>query len=155
MNPQQPPIPFAIDPADSEDASPAPSPEDQALLDRVQARVMKEIAAESLPHHVFVQAEEGTWEPFLPGIERKTVHATAEGASYLLRLAPGAVLRAHRHPQEEETVVLQGALQIGAVVLGPGGYHRVAAGGLDPDATAVDATLLFVRGAAPRVRQLL
>ena len=65
------------------------------------------------------------------------------------------MLPAHRHPADEETLVLQGALQIGPVLLPAGGWHRVARGVLGADAMAVGETLIYVRGAEPQADQLV
>jgi anti-sigma factor ChrR (cupin superfamily) len=137
------------------DEAPALSPDDEALLARVQGRVMKAVAAESVQHHVFIPFDQGEWQAFLPGIERKVLDVSEACMSYLLRFQPGAVLPAHRHPMNEETLVLQGALHVGPVVLQAGGYHRVARDVLDADSTASEVTVIFVRGAVPKAKQLL
>jgi len=43
-------------------------------------------------------------------------------SAVLLRFAPGARYDAHRHPQGEQYLVLEGTLQDGAAQWGPGSY---------------------------------
>jgi len=76
--------------------------------------------------------------------------------SYLLRLAPGARLEAHRHPVDEECVVLEGVLKVGSQVeVGPGGYHLAHAGSLHASISTETGATIFLRGAEPHVDQLL
>lgn len=129
---------------------------DDALLARVRTRVLRQVAHESvLPHHVAVAADQGQWKAFLPGIQRKVLHLEGGVMSYLLRFEPGAVLPAHRHPVDEECVVVQGRLRIGPLTLEAGSYHRVPQGVLDADSTSDEGALIFLRGAVPREEQLV
>jgi anti-sigma factor ChrR (cupin superfamily) len=43
--------------------------------------------------------------------------------SYLVRMAPGSMLPPHRHPIDEECVVVEGEVAIGDARLGAGGLH--------------------------------
>lgn len=66
----------------------------------------------------------------------------------MLRLAPGAVVRGHLHPADEECVVLEGSLRIGSdLVLGQGDYHVAASGSVHEDVTTETGALLYIRGA--------
>jgi hypothetical protein len=128
---------------------------DAATLLRVRARLMKRIAGDSVPHHVAIPAEGGSWHRFMPGIERKVLHEHEGVMSYLLKFAPGAVLPAHRHPHDEECVVLEGHLRIGELVLGPGGFHMVRQDVLDADSTTDDGCVIYLRGASPKAEHLV
>lgn len=128
---------------------------DDAAIGRVRARLLKRIAADSVPHHVAVHADAGTWHALLPGIDRKVLHEEGGVMSYLLRFAPGAVLPAHRHPVDEECVVISGVLRIGTLVLPAGSYHRVRRDVLDADSTTDQGAVIFLRGATPRAEQLV
>ena len=76
--------------------------------------------------------------------------------SYLLRLDPGASLPPHRHPQDEECVVLEGRLRVGSKVeIGPGGYHLAHAGALHATIGSATGATIFLRGAAPHAGHLL
>ena len=88
-------------------------------------------------------------------IDRKVLHEQDGVMSYLLRFAPGAVLPAHRHPVDEECVVLEGTIRIGALKLGPGGYHHVPKDVLDADSTSDEGCVIYLRGASPRPEHLV
>jgi anti-sigma factor ChrR (cupin superfamily) len=128
---------------------------DEAAVERVRARVMQRIAADSVRHHVFVPGGPEGWRPFMRGIERKVLHEQDGVMSYLLKFAAGAVLPAHRHPMDEECVVLEGTLRIGPVLLGPGSFHRVPRDVLDADSTSDEGAVVYIRGASPKAEQLL
>lgn len=129
--------------------------EDAAAIARVRSRVMQRIGRDSVRHHVAIDASEGAWHKFLPGIARKVLHEQDGVMSYLLRFEAGAVLPAHRHPVDEECVVLEGRLRIGALELGPGGYHRVPKDVLDADSTSEDGCVIYLRGATPKAEHLV
>lgn len=119
----------------------------QHLLERV---------ADADDSHLTLAAEDGTWQPWLPGVDLKVLHEQDGVMSYLLRLAPGARLPAHRHPLDEECVVLQGRLQVGShTEVGPGGYHRAARGALHATIASRDGATIFLRGAVPEIDQVL
>jgi anti-sigma factor ChrR (cupin superfamily) len=128
---------------------------DAAALQRVRARLMRQVAADSTSHHVAIAAEAGSWHRFLPGIERKVLQEREGVMSYLLKFAPGAVLPAHRHPHDEECVVLEGTLRIGDLVLGAGGFHSVRRDVLDADSTTEEGCLIYLRGASPKAEHLV
>lgn len=132
-----------------------PAPEDGAAVERVRSRLMQRIAQDSVRHHVAIPGGDEGWHRFLPGIERKVLHEQAGVMSYLLKFAPGARLPAHRHPHDEECVVVQGRLRIGTLELGPGGYHRVAHDVLDADSVSDDGCVIFLRGATPKAEHLV
>lgn len=129
-----------------------PAPEGDARLRR---RVMKAIAADSTPRHLTVQAAEGPWQPLGPGLQLKLLHASGGIHSYLVRLAAGASLAPHRHPVDEECVVLEGEVQIGELRVGAGGFH-LGRQGLPHDRLRSEAgALIFLRGAAPSIELAL
>ena len=129
---------------------------DAAMAARVRSRVMGRIAAEATQGHVTIAADQPSWRDFLPGIACKVLHTSGETMSYLLRFAPGAVLPAHHHPVDEECVVLQGELRIGAnLTVAQGGFHMARAG-VPHDAITSDAgCVIYLRGARPRLEHQL
>ena len=119
-------------------------------------RRLLERVADADDSHLTLPANDQGWQPWLPGVAMKVLHEDAGVLSYLLRLEPGAQLPAHRHPMDEECVVLQGSLQVGSrTVVGPGGYHRARRGALHATITSRGGALIFLRGAVPEADQLL
>ncbi|MCE4553424.1 cupin domain-containing protein [Roseateles cellulosilyticus] len=96
------------------------------------------------------------WQPFGDGVQIKVLHEHEGGLSYLLKLAPGARIAAHRHPVDEECVVLEGVLKVGSrIEVGPGGYHLARAGSLHASLGTETGATIFLRGAEPHADQLL
>lgn len=137
----------AHDPASPPDAPPpavAPG-QARAIRRRLLARV-----ADADDSHLTVHADEGPWQPFGEGIALKLLHERDGVMSYLLRLEPGASLPAHRHPVDEECVVLSGTLCVGSRIrIGPGGYHRAHQGALHAPVSTPTGAVVFLRGAVP------
>jgi anti-sigma factor ChrR (cupin superfamily) len=77
------------------------------------------------------------------------LHHDGDTLSYLLRLEAGAALPAHRHPQDEECLVLEGEMHIGELVVPTGGYHLGRKGVLHDRLTSPAGALIFLRGAVP------
>ena len=67
-----------------------------------------------------------------PGVQwKKLWFEPASGRSaVLLKFEPGAAYGAHRHPDGEEYLVLEGSLEEGGKTWGPGTYVRHAAGSI-------------------------
>jgi quercetin dioxygenase-like cupin family protein len=128
---------------------------DAAVLERVRARVLRHIASDSAAQHVTVTNKAGNWHGFLPGIQRKVLHEQHGVMSYLLKFAPGAVLPAHRHPMDEECIVLEGALRIGDVALSAGGFHLARQGLPHADIVSDAGAVIYLHGASPRAEHLV
>jgi len=117
------------------------------LLDRV---------ADDDDSHVTVRPDDGVWWPLRTGVRIKVLHRGEGVQTYLLRMQPGARLPAHRHPVDEECLVLEGTLWMGErTVVGPGSYHFAHRGALHPSICAPEGATLFLRGAAPSPDQVL
>lgn len=103
-----------------------------------------------------VPAQAGDWQPFLPGVALKALREQDGVLSYLLRLSPGARLPAHRHPLDEECVVLEGTLRVGSrIEVGPGGYHLAPQGALHAPISTDTGATIFLRGAVPEAWHVL
>jgi len=85
----------------------------------------------------------------------KVLHEAAGVMSYLLRLAPGASLPAHRHPVDEECVVLEGEVQIGSLRVAAGGFHLGRRDVLHERLESAGGALNFLRGAVPEANLAL
>ena len=95
------------------------------------------------------------WQPFLPGIRIKVLHEWQGVMSYLLHFSPGAVLPGHRHPHDEECVVLEGRLQIGDdLSVEAGGFHMAHRGDLHAPISSAEGAVIYLRGAVPEADQL-
>jgi hypothetical protein len=132
------------------DGVPAPEIAPNETISRVRSQLLAEIADDSVDAHTTVHAHENTWQPFLDRIEFKLLNHVDGVASYLLRLQPGAVLPAHRHPIDEECIVIEGELRIGErLLIKSGGFHLARKELPHADITADNGALIFLRGAMP------
>jgi anti-sigma factor ChrR (cupin superfamily) len=137
------------------DGAVTPEPVDADAQARVRQRLLRRIAGGSTPQHVTLPPDEGAWQPFAPGVTIKVLHQEGDTLSYLLRLAPGAALPPHRHPQDEECLVLEGEMHIGTLVVPAGGYHLGRRGVLHDTLSSPGGALIFLRGAAPEAAHAL
>lgn len=138
-------------PARPQPASAGPRARVLAILRRVMERV-----ADADTSHLTIDADQGAWQPFLDGVAIKVLHEQGGTLSYLLRLSPGATLPAHRHPQDEECVVLEGRLRVGTQVeIGAGGYHLAHRGALHATISSATGATVFLRSAVPAPAAIL
>ncbi|MBL8314238.1 MAG: cupin domain-containing protein [Rubrivivax sp.] len=115
-----------------------------------------ERVADADTSHLTIASDEGEWQPLLDGVAIKVLRANAGVLSYLLRLQPGATLPPHRHPHDEECIVLEGRLQVGSLIeIGPGGYHLAHSGALHATIRTETGATIFLRGAVPEAAQVL
>jgi quercetin dioxygenase-like cupin family protein len=133
----------------------SPTPEQARMARRIRQRLLERVA-DSDHSHLTVQPDAGLWQPFADGVQIKVLHERDGILSYLLRLAPGATLPAHRHPMDEECVVLQGTLRVGThTEVGAGGWHLAHQGALHASLSTATGATVFLRGALPEARHLL
>ena len=129
-----------------------PEPPDAQTQSRIKRRLLHRIAADSTGRHLteLPSTPGGAgWQPFGDGIQIKVLHESEGIMSYLLRLAPGAFMPAHRHPVDEECVVLEGEVQIGDLRVGAGGFHLGRKDILHDRLESADGAVIFLRGALP------
>ncbi|MCW5610814.1 MAG: cupin domain-containing protein [Rubrivivax sp.] len=135
------------------------APADEAGIDhernRVRHRLLQRIAADSTERHLTLPATGAGWQPFGAGLAIKVLHEAGGVMSYLLRLDAGAALPPHRHPVDEECLVLEGEVCIGALRIGPGGYHLGRRDVLHDRLHSPGGALIFLRGAVPEAAQLV
>jgi len=125
-----------------------------------QARAMRarllERVADADVSHLTVPADAGQWQALLEGVRIKVLHEQDGVMSYLLHFAPGARLPPHRHPHDEECIVLEGRLRVGTrIEVGPGGYHRAHQGALHAGISSPAGAVVFLRGAVPDPHDIL
>jgi anti-sigma factor ChrR (cupin superfamily) len=125
-----------------------PHSNDDAIIARVRAKVLDAVARQAGALHRTVRAAAGEWEPVAPGVERKLLWERGGATSCMVRLAPGTSFPAHGHPIDEECVVLEGSLRIGAdLLLRPGDFH-VGLSGIEHETVSTDdGCLCFLRTA--------
>jgi quercetin dioxygenase-like cupin family protein len=123
---------------------------------RAIRRRLLERVADADNSHTTIDGDEGDWQPFLEGVTMKVLREHDGVLSYLLRLQPGAVLPPHRHPRDEECIVLDGHLRVGTHIdIGPGGYHLARGGALHASITTATGATIFLRGAVPEAGHVL
>jgi anti-sigma factor ChrR (cupin superfamily) len=139
---------------DAQARLPEPAP-DAAAAARIRQRLMRRAAAAE-DGHVTVQAADDRWQPFGHGVQIKVLHEAGGVMSYLLRLEAGASIGAHRHPHDEECVVLEGTLRIGDDLVVPaGGFHLARRGRLHDRIHTDTGAVIFLRGAVPEAAHLV
>ena len=139
------------------DVSTTPQP-DVATASQTRAikRRLLNRVADADDSHVTIAADEGDWQPFSEGVQLKLLREHEGVLSYLLHLEPGASLPAHRHPMDEECLVLEGTLQVGTrIQVGAGGYHLAQQGALHATISSAHGATIFLRGAIPHIEQVL
>jgi ChrR Cupin-like domain len=125
-------------------------PLDGEVQARIKKRLLRRIASDTMAEHATVLPGDDGWAPFGKGLSIKRLHEADGILSCLVRLAPGAVLAAHRHPVDEECVVLEGEMLIGEHRVGPGGFHLGRRGVLHDRIRSGEAgALIYLRGAVP------
>lgn len=132
-----------------EDALDAQRAGDAELVARVKARVLGAIESKSGLLHRTVRAEGGEWATVAPGIAVKRLWERGGVSSCMVRLAPGTTFPGHQHPIDEECVILEGSLRIGAdLLLRPGDFH-VGLSGIEHESVGTeDGCLCFLRAAS-------
>lgn len=134
-------------------AAQSPQPPNQALAERVKAKVLAKIVLDDA--HLTVQQAENSWRTFMAGIQIKVLHESSGIMSYLLKLEAGAVIPPHHHPLDEECVVLEGELLIGDLCVPAGGFHLARQGVPHARITTHTGATLFLRGARPEAEHML
>lgn len=136
-------------------ADQAPETVSPATAARIKHRVMDRIARAETSHTT-LPADDNGWQPFKQGVDIKVLHEAEGVMSYLLRLAPGAVVDAHRHPMDEECVVLEGVVRIGdTLVVHAGGFHLAHRNSLHAPITSDEGATMYLRGASPHMADLV
>jgi quercetin dioxygenase-like cupin family protein len=131
-------------------------PVEPLVAEDVKRRMLGRIAEATTPTNLTVQPTSDTWRPFLPGVRIKVLNEADGIMSYLLKLAPGATVDAHHHPIDEECVVLEGSLQVGKdLLLQTGAFHMARRDTIHTFVTTATGATIFLRGATPRVADLV
>lgn len=95
-----------------------------------------------------VTASDGSWRAIGDGVEEKTLWGDGVRTSRFLRLGPGAVVPGHAHPIAEETLVIDGDVFFGDILVCARELHVAPAGSRHPEVTSDAGALLYVSGPA-------
>ena len=122
----------------------APRPERaESIKSRVMARVRGSVKFDSLT----IRSGEGEWITIAPGVKKKILSYNAEEQvqSFLLRMAPDAVIPAHDHTKDEECLMLEGDVSFGDLRLSVGDYHLARKGSRHGPVSTEKGALAFIR----------
>jgi anti-sigma factor ChrR (cupin superfamily) len=108
-----------------------------------RARVLTEARASTRPPSHFVLRREGAWNEIQPGVFRKDLDAAA-GASYLIRLEPGARVHQHSHAATEHCYVVEGDIRIAGRRIHAGDFHLAEPGSTHDVASSEGGCLLLI-----------
>jgi anti-sigma factor ChrR (cupin superfamily) len=92
------------------------------------------------------RSADGVWKPFAAGITVKTLWRSLQSgrSAFILRMQPGAIMPMHDHHGDEETLVLEGDMQINGVEFGPGDFQVAFAGTKHPVITTRGGCLCYI-----------
>ncbi len=85
------------------------------------------------------------WRDFVPGVRKRVLFELGSCRSFLLQMAPGAVVPAHDHPHDEECVVIDGEIVVDGVTMPQGTFHVAPAGVRHGDLHSPGGALLFIK----------
>lgn len=93
-----------------------------------------------------IRATDGDWKQVDEGIFMKSLYFdTSSGlATSLMRMSPGTELPAHQHSGVEQFYILEGDCHVRGEALGPGDYHRAAAGSIHETTFTVKGTMFLL-----------
>jgi anti-sigma factor ChrR (cupin superfamily) len=118
----------------------------------LRAELLRRVAGqETPPAGLFIRrADEGAWvETGDPGVTRRVLYfdRASRRVTVLFRMAAGSRYRGHAHAGVEESLVLEGDLRVGGLVLRAGDYQR-AEPGSDHDEQSTEGGCLVLVTAA-------
>jgi anti-sigma factor ChrR (cupin superfamily) len=95
---------------------------------------------------ISIRASEGDWTEVQDGVFMKQLFVDeASGvATSLVRMQPGTFLPVHLHNGIEQIYVIEGDCSIRGESLGPGDYHRAAAGSIHERTYTVQGTMFLL-----------
>jgi anti-sigma factor ChrR (cupin superfamily) len=98
---------------------------------------------------ITIPADAGQWTPIAPKVAMKMLNVTAQSRTFLLRLEPGGRIPAHDHPADEECMVLEGEVFLGATHATAGTFHLAPEGTQHGEIHSPGGALLYLRIASP------
>jgi quercetin dioxygenase-like cupin family protein len=117
----------------------------------MRTRILGRIADQPPPGTRTLRANEGEWirvnELVHVRLLRQDIASNSQ--TVMIRMLPGAEVVAHRHTQEEECVILEGEVTIGAHRLRAGDVHLASPGAKHAPIRTVHGALLMIRSEIP------
>ena len=144
---REPPIPPDLEARLLESLAPLPPPRGRgaSLKRRILARTQAPAPRAIPTDFVTVRLHDGAWRQLAPDVFEKPL-VTADGlVARLIRMAPGAVLPAHDHDSDEESVVLEGEVWLGEEFCVAGEFHFAPRGLSHAPVRTGRGCLLYVR----------
>lgn len=113
------------------------------LFGKIERRLRRAARPQALKT---VRAHQGRWRQLQDGVEFKHLRVDQEAGteSLLLRMSAKAVYAEHDHAGFEETFVIEGDLNFGALRLSAGDYHYAPAGSSHVPATTENGCLVLL-----------
>lgn len=127
----------------------APPPDQRAkLLQRAATHPPRSDIPELEQQGIFIRRHTDLdWQPYrVPGVRIRYLYIDHERKTQtiMMRCEAGVRFPQHQHLGAEESLLLEGDLHIGGVVLGPGDYQRCAPGSLHPEQSTETGCLLLI-----------
>lgn len=112
-------------------------------------------AGTDAPDFVSIRGSEGEWRRVQKGVLVKLLYVDrASGmTTSLVKMQPGTSLPIHQHHGVEQFFILEGDCNVCGEVLGPGDYHRAAAGSIHETTYTVNGTMFLL--VAPKEYEVL
>ena len=122
------------------EVEPPPSGMFERILDRIES------AGADLPGTLTKRAGNANWFEISPGITGRLLHVdrTQNRKHLLIRMSPGATYQPHAHDSDEQTLVIEGDLSFGALVLKAGDFHVATPSSSHPPGRTVNGCLVHV-----------
>jgi anti-sigma factor ChrR (cupin superfamily) len=104
---------------------------------------------------VSIRGSEGEWLQVQEGVLMKQLYVdSATGMiTSVVRMQPGTSLPMHKHQGVEQFYIIEGDCSVSGEVLGPGDYHRAAAGSIHETTYTVNGTMFLL--VAPKNYEVL
>ena len=122
-----------------------------ATRDSLRARIMRRIADRPPPLTTTIRASEMTWNRVSDLVEVALLRRDLanNNQTVLIRMQPGAEIVPHRHNHEEECLIVEGEVEIGAHRLYAGDMHIAHPGAAHPAIRSRSGALLMIRSEIP------
>lgn len=104
------------------------------------------VSPEQLSEVFSLHADQGEWLEIGPGLTAKTLFVDQMRGTItsLVKMAPGGALPPHRHLGNEQFYILEGDCSVHGAQLGPGDFHRAAAGSVHESTSTVGGTTFLL-----------